>query len=68
MNPLSAETQGCTEGVIGDWFERDGRRKDVILATKHSGTGVKYVRDGAPISAVYTGHFKYGSNYVKGQT
>ena len=51
VNPLSAETQGCTEGIIGDWFERDGRRKDVILATKHSGAGVKYVREGAPISA-----------------
>ena len=51
VNPLSAETQGRTEEVIGDWFERDGRRKDVILATKHSGAGVKYVRDGAPISA-----------------
>ena len=51
VNPLSAETQGRTEEVIGDWFERDGRRKDVILGTKHSGAGVKYVRDGAPISA-----------------
>ena len=40
VNPLSAETQGRTEEVIGDWFERDGRRKDVILGTKHSGAGV----------------------------
>ena len=52
VNPLRAETQGRTEEVIGDWFERDDRRKDVILATKHSGAGVKYVRDGAPISAM----------------
>jgi aryl-alcohol dehydrogenase-like predicted oxidoreductase len=51
VNPLSAETQGRTEEIIGEWFARDGRRKDVILATKHSGAGVKYVRGGAPITA-----------------
>jgi aryl-alcohol dehydrogenase-like predicted oxidoreductase len=51
VNPLSAETQGRTEEVIGEWFARDNRREDVVLATKHSGAGIKYVRDGAPISA-----------------
>ena len=51
VNPLSKETQGRTEEVIGTWFARTGRRDDVILATKHSGEGYKNVRDGAPISA-----------------
>lgn len=51
VNPLGAETQGRTEEVIGDWFARDNRRKDVVLATKHSGAGIKYVRDGTPITA-----------------
>ncbi len=51
VNPLSAETQGRTEEVIGDWFAAHGRRADVVLATKHSGEGIKYVRDGAQISA-----------------
>jgi aryl-alcohol dehydrogenase-like predicted oxidoreductase len=51
VNPLSAETQGRTEEVIGEWFERDNRRRGVVLATKHSGAGIEYVRDGAPISA-----------------
>jgi aryl-alcohol dehydrogenase-like predicted oxidoreductase len=51
VNPLSAETQGRTEEVIGDWFARDNRRKDVVLASKHTGAGMKYVRDGAPITA-----------------
>ncbi len=50
VNPLSKETQGDTERVIGEWFAKNGRREDVILATKVSGAGYKNVRDGAPIS------------------
>ena len=50
-NPLSKETVGNTEKVIGDWIETSGRRADVILATKHSGEGYMGVRDGAPITA-----------------
>lgn len=50
VNPLSAQTQGATEGVIGEWFAKTGRRDDVVLATKHSGAGYKNVRDGALIS------------------
>ena len=49
VNPLTKETQGRTEEVIGSWFAKTGRRSDVILATKHSGAGYKNVRDGAPI-------------------
>ncbi len=51
-NPVSAETIGGTEQVIGDWFAKSGRRAEVILATKVTGAGQKLVRDGAPISAV----------------
>ena len=51
VNPVSEETIGRTERIIGLWFERDERREDVILATKHSGEGLGYVRDGAPISS-----------------
>ncbi|WP_223427949.1 aldo/keto reductase [Tateyamaria pelophila] len=51
VNPVSAETIGRTEEIIGQWFARDSRRKDVVLATKHSGSGVAYVRDGAGITA-----------------
>ncbi|WP_299557619.1 aldo/keto reductase [uncultured Sulfitobacter sp.] len=50
VNPNSAETIGRTEEIIGDWFAASGRRKDVVLATKHSGEG-SAARDGAPISA-----------------
>ena len=51
VNPVSAETTGRTERIIGLWFERGNRREDVILATKHSGEGMAHVRDGAPISS-----------------
>ena len=49
-NPLSKETQGDTERIIGGWVEKSGRRDDVIIATKVSGEGYKNVRGGAPIS------------------
>lgn len=51
VNPISAETIGRTERIIGLWFERDMRRNDVVLATKHSGEGMAHVREGAPISS-----------------
>jgi len=51
VNPLSAETQGDSERVLGTWFSKTKRRDEVILATKHSGNGIKYVRDGADITA-----------------
>jgi aryl-alcohol dehydrogenase-like predicted oxidoreductase len=51
VNPLSAETQGDSERVLGTWFAKSKRRGEVILATKHSGNGIKYVRDGADITA-----------------
>ena len=51
VNPVSAETLGRTEEIIGAWFAHSGRRGDVVLATKHSGAGMKHTRDGAPISS-----------------
>ena len=53
VNPISKETIGKTEQFIGKWNNLNaGRRSDYILATKHSGEGLKQVRDGAPISGV----------------
>ena len=51
VNPVSAETKGRTERVIGLWFDKTMRRDDVILATKHSGEGLAHIRGGAPISS-----------------
>ena len=50
VNPVKAETIGRTERIIGLWFEDRLQRDRLILATKHSGEGLKYVREGAPIS------------------
>lgn len=35
--PPKPETQGRTEEIIGTWFEKTGRRSDVVLATKICG-------------------------------
>ena len=50
VNPVRKETIGLTEQILGDWFEKTGKRSDWILATKQSGAG-SMARDGAPISA-----------------
>lgn len=49
-NPVRAETIGRTEEIIGAWFAASGQRDRVVLATKLSGAGQKFLRDGAPIS------------------
>ena len=35
--PMSVETQGDTERVIGEWVAKSGRRDDVLIATKVAG-------------------------------
>ena len=45
--PPRPETQGSTERIIGTWFAKTGRRKDVILATKVAGLSkMLWTRDG----------------------
>ncbi|MFD3189494.1 aldo/keto reductase [Sedimentitalea sp. HM32M-2] len=52
VNPVRKATVGRTEEIIGAWNAANpARRGDYILATKHSGEGQKFVRDGAPISS-----------------
>ncbi|WP_370231261.1 aldo/keto reductase [Cognatishimia sp.] len=51
VNPIAAEHTGRSEEFLGNWFEKTGRRDEVVLATKHSGEGMKIWRDGAPISS-----------------
>ncbi|MEI4470007.1 aldo/keto reductase [Frigidibacter sp. MR17.24] len=38
-NPVSKETIGGTEEIIGSWFAATGRRDEVVLATKIGGKG-----------------------------
>ncbi len=49
-SPISAETQGSTETIIGSWFKKSGKRKDVILASKVAGKGIDWIQDGVDIS------------------
>lgn len=50
INPVSAETAGRTEEIIGNWFARSARRQEVVLASKITGEGSAAARDGAPIT------------------
>ncbi|WP_435231326.1 aldo/keto reductase [Pseudopelagicola sp. nBUS_20] len=51
VNPISSQTQGDSEVIVGNWIASSGRRNDVVVATKHSGAGLGHIRDGAPITA-----------------
>ncbi len=46
VNPVSAETAGRSEEVIGNWVKASGKRDDTIIATKVSGDNPGWVRDG----------------------
>lgn len=44
--PPSADTFGTTETIIGNWFASRKTRDKVILATKITGPGLSWIRDG----------------------
>jgi aryl-alcohol dehydrogenase-like predicted oxidoreductase len=44
--PPGADTFGTTETIIGNWFSSRKTRDKVILATKMSGPGMSWIRDG----------------------
>lgn len=48
--PMSVETQGDTERVIGEWVAKSGRRDEVLIATKVAGNGFRNLRGGGPIT------------------
>ncbi len=52
VNPISGETQGRTEAIIGTWLQQRGQRDRVIIATKVAGNGPKWIQDGIDISPV----------------
>ena len=49
-NPVARESIGATEEIVGNWLARTGRRGDVVIATKITGEGSAFVRDGAPVT------------------
>lgn len=47
--PPTADTYGKTEAIIGDWLARNpSRREQIVLASKISGPGAPWIRDGLP--------------------
>ncbi|MCP3699542.1 MAG: aldo/keto reductase [Aliivibrio sp.] len=49
--PPSPDTYGKTETIIGNWLAANPeRRKEIILASKITGPGLPWVREGAPIT------------------
>ena len=54
VNPISIETIGLTETIIGGWIARHGRRGDWVIATKIAGER-SLARGGAGIGAVTIG-------------
>lgn len=50
VNPVTAETAGRSEAIIGSWLASRGGRSRLVLASKVSGIGQAAVRDGAAIT------------------
>lgn len=49
--PPNPQTYGATETIIGNWFAQNpDKREQVILASKSSGNGVPWIRDGGDIT------------------
>ena len=51
VNPISTERLGESERILGKWVANSGRRNELLIATKVSGEGQRFVRNGAPISS-----------------
>lgn len=59
--PPSEQTFGTTETIIGNWFSSRKSRDKVILASKISGPGLSWIRDGKPINKISIQHAVEGS-------
>jgi aryl-alcohol dehydrogenase-like predicted oxidoreductase len=47
--PPAEQTFGSTETIIGNWFASRNNRDKVILASKISGPGLRWIREGKPV-------------------
>jgi aryl-alcohol dehydrogenase-like predicted oxidoreductase len=50
VNPVSADTVGNSEQIVGNWLAQSGKRDQVVLATKITGANGGFVRDGQGIT------------------
>lgn len=49
--PPSPETYGKTETILGNWFATNkSQRSNIVLASKISGVGLPWIREGSPIT------------------
>ena len=48
--PMSADTVGSTEEIIGTWIQSTGKRDQIVLASKVAGNGHEYIQNGIDIS------------------
>lgn len=48
--PPAPDRFGNTEEIIGHWFGKTGKRDKVILASKMTGPGLEWIRDGSAIA------------------
>jgi aryl-alcohol dehydrogenase-like predicted oxidoreductase len=49
-NPVQAATQGRTEEIVGAWLKQSGKRGDIVVATKITGDGHAWIRNGGKIT------------------
>lgn len=49
--PLSEETLGATEKIIGEWLSKSGKRDEIVLASKITGNGRAWIYGGQDITA-----------------
>lgn len=49
-NPVQAATQGRTEEIVGAWLKQRGRRDGIVVATKITGDGHAWIRNGGKIT------------------
>ena len=50
VSPVTAETIGHSEATIGSWIAKHGQRDKLIIASKITGEGLKFVRNGGRIT------------------
>ncbi|GGA77318.1 NADP-dependent oxidoreductase [Brucella endophytica] len=49
--PMTTESYGTTETHIGNWLKKSGKRDRLVIATKVSGPGRPFIREGSAPSA-----------------
>lgn len=60
-NPVQAATQGRTEEIVGDWLKQSGKRNGIVVATKITGDGHAWIRNGGKITRASVGEAIEGS-------